>query len=408
MRNIQLLSVCLAIIILGLPAVAIADIPQMINYQGRLTDTLGRPLDTIVSIVFTIYDDPTTGTDKWTETHSSVVVAQGLFNVLLGSIVPVDETVFIDPNRYLGIKVGADPELVHRTQLLSSAYAYHALYADTAAYAVTGGGSPHWLVADSILYTDSYWGIARGGAGNTILGDSAYTVVNLGIACRTGESGQPWSYQTVGGGYGNTAAGWWSTIGGGRGNLASGLFDATIGGGQDNTAGGQGATIGGGRYNTANSLNGTIGGGQDNVVGHSSTISGGYNNQALGGNSAIGGGFLNDASNYYAFIGGGRWNDAGGIASAIGGGAANAVYGDHSAILGGYGDTIAATAHHSFLFGVNSKLTLDNTFMVDMPHIRFGDETSGYEFPISDGAEDQVMATDGNGQLSWKRFCGYR
>ena len=39
--------------------------------------------------------------------------------------------------------------------------------------------------------------------------------------------------------------------------------------------------------------------------------------------------------------------------------------------------------------------------MVDMPHIRFGDETNGYEFPTSDGTNGQVMATDGSGQLNW-------
>jgi hypothetical protein len=55
----------------------------------------------------------------------------------------------------------------------------------------------------------------------------------------------------------------------------------------------------------------------------------------------------------------------------------------------------------SYLFGVGSKLTADSTFMVDMPHIRFGDETYGYEFPSSDGEYGQVMVTDGHGQLSW-------
>ena len=39
--------------------------------------------------------------------------------------------------------------------------------------------------------------------------------------------------------------------------------------------------------------------------------------------------------------------------------------------------------------------------MVDMPHIWFGTEAAGYEFPTVDGAADQVMVTDGSGQLSW-------
>jgi hypothetical protein len=95
-----------------------------------------------------------------------------------------------------------------------------------------------------------------------------------------------------------------------------------------------------------------------------------------------------------------------GQASAIGGGKWNMVDGDYSAISGGFGDTIASTADYSYLFGLGSKLTEDSTFMVDMPHIRFGDETDGYEFPVSDGDEGQVMATDGSGVLSWSNPPG--
>lgn len=31
----------------------------------------------------------------------------------------------------------------------------------------------------------------------------------------------------------------------------------------------------------------------------------------------------------------------------------------------------------------------------------FGDEANGYEFPTADGSTNQVMVTDGSGQLSW-------
>ena len=48
---------------------ALAEVPQMINYQGRLTGVSGNPLDTTVSMVFTIYDDSTGGGgSKWSET----------------------------------------------------------------------------------------------------------------------------------------------------------------------------------------------------------------------------------------------------------------------------------------------------------------------------------------------------
>jgi hypothetical protein len=41
-----------------LSTVAAFAIPQQINYQGSLTDTDGTPLDTTVSIAFTIFDAP--------------------------------------------------------------------------------------------------------------------------------------------------------------------------------------------------------------------------------------------------------------------------------------------------------------------------------------------------------------
>ncbi len=39
--------------------------------------------------------------------------------------------------------------------------------------------------------------------------------------------------------------------------------------------------------------------------------------------------------------------------------------------------------------------------MVDMPHIRFGKESGGYEFPTTDGTAGQVLGTNGAGKLSW-------
>ena len=42
---------------------------QLINYQGSLADSLGTGLDTIVRMVFTIYDDPSVGSVIWTETN---------------------------------------------------------------------------------------------------------------------------------------------------------------------------------------------------------------------------------------------------------------------------------------------------------------------------------------------------
>ena len=95
-----------------------------------------------------------------------------------------------------------------------------------------------------------------------------------------------------------------------------------------------------------------------------------------------------------------------GASSVVAGGGSNTARGIGSAILGGAGNTIDSTGHYSYLFGIMSTLTADSTFMVDMPHIRFGDEANGYEFPMSDGSSGQVMTTDGSGQLSWSSGDG--
>jgi hypothetical protein len=105
-------------------AAVIAGVPQLITYQGRLTTTAGTPLTTTVSLTFTIYDDSLAGNVKWTETQPSVVVTDGLFAVTLGSIETLVDTVFSAPDRFLGIAVGADPEIAPRTRIVSIAYAY--------------------------------------------------------------------------------------------------------------------------------------------------------------------------------------------------------------------------------------------------------------------------------------------
>jgi len=106
-----------------LPLVVFADVPQRINYQGYLTDSGGNPVNGSVDIVFSIYDVAAGGTAIWTETQT-VVVNKGLFNVQLGSVTPLPS--FSGSPRYLGIKVGTDPEMTPRQMLASAPYALNA------------------------------------------------------------------------------------------------------------------------------------------------------------------------------------------------------------------------------------------------------------------------------------------
>ncbi|MFZ1682520.1 MAG: tail fiber domain-containing protein [Candidatus Zixiibacteriota bacterium] len=110
-------------VLTALAGTSLAAIPTIINYQGRLTDAGGTPVpDGSYSVVFTIYDSPSGGTSKWTETQS-VTTSGGLFSVLLGTFTPIVDSVFKHSFRCLGIKVGTDPELSPRTRLVSVPYA---------------------------------------------------------------------------------------------------------------------------------------------------------------------------------------------------------------------------------------------------------------------------------------------
>ena len=103
-----------------------AQIPQLINYQGMLTDpATGSGLTGTYSITFSIYDAATGGTALWTETQS-VTANNGLFNVLLGSVNVIPLDLFDGSDRYLGVKVGADPEMTPRQKLVSVGYSFKA------------------------------------------------------------------------------------------------------------------------------------------------------------------------------------------------------------------------------------------------------------------------------------------
>ena len=65
-------------------------IPHVINYQGMLTDDLGTPITDNLDLTFRIFDAATNGNQEWTETQSHVPIVDGLFNVVLGSVNPVD------------------------------------------------------------------------------------------------------------------------------------------------------------------------------------------------------------------------------------------------------------------------------------------------------------------------------
>jgi uncharacterized protein YjbI with pentapeptide repeats len=169
----------------------------------------------------------------------------------------------------------------------------------------TGASDNTWVRRaspnDSILWTVRNLGIARGGAGDTLIGNRRNTHVNLGTASATGAAGQNKPYCTVGGGYNNAASGDSSVVAGGSSNTASGL-NATVAGGYGNPASGDYSTVGGGYYNQAADEGATVAGGENNgASGFSATVGGGEQNAATGDHATVPGGYANTAAGDASF-----------------------------------------------------------------------------------------------------------
>ncbi len=109
---------------------------QQMDFQGRLTDANGDPRNGTYTMVFAIYDAASSGTKIWQETWDSgttsqVTVTNGVFNVRLGTYIPLDfqgedgdssKPVFDGSDRFLEITItdGAVETLDPRVQLTSS------------------------------------------------------------------------------------------------------------------------------------------------------------------------------------------------------------------------------------------------------------------------------------------------
>jgi hypothetical protein len=145
-------------------------IPHMINYQGMLTDDLGDPITDTLDLGFRIYNAQSNGDLKWSETQTDVPIIDGLFNVILGSVNPIDTLSFAE-DYWLEIKVGAQT-MPHRLKFTSVGYAYRALVADSALVAgSSAGGSGGWVDDGSVVRlqtsTDNV-GIGTGSPGDKV------------------------------------------------------------------------------------------------------------------------------------------------------------------------------------------------------------------------------------------------
>lgn len=134
-------TIILAGLIFIFAAKLFAQVPQLINYQGRL-DSAGVPINGTKDLTFSIYGDTAALTAaSWTETQTNVQVVNGVFNVLLGSTTTLPSSLFTSAGeRYIGVKVGSAAELKPRFKITSVAYAMRAASADVAPVSGTASG----------------------------------------------------------------------------------------------------------------------------------------------------------------------------------------------------------------------------------------------------------------------------
>jgi hypothetical protein len=125
MKSARFFPLGVLILIFAFSTLLYADVPQMINYQGKITSPEGALIDSSLSMVFSIYDDEPDVSPAWAETLV-VDVQKGIFSVVLGGVHPIPYNLFDGTVKYLGVKAGDDPEMTPRKEIVSVAYAYRA------------------------------------------------------------------------------------------------------------------------------------------------------------------------------------------------------------------------------------------------------------------------------------------
>ena len=364
----------------------LAQVPQMINYQGRIA-IAGTNFDGTGQFQFALVNNGASVT-YWSNGVGSVAVtvSKGLYAVLLGdttlaNMAALPTTVFTNSDVRLRVWFN---DGVHGAQLLTPdqrlAAAGYALVAQSAnvanSFPVTSDLTAARLnIGCSNTLSGSYATIGGGqlntasGAKATVAGGYQNSASGVGAfiggggydGSTTGSNVASGAASVIGGGIFNMVTSNFATIGGGWKNKANADY-TVIGGGYTNIASGPYAVVGGGAYNTASGYNAAILGGWGNdATEFRAVICGGYDNTASGSNTFIGCGYSNGASTNNATVGGGYGNHADGLSSVIAGGSVNTASGDYAAVLGG--NLNVASGQFSFAGGRQAKATNDGAFV---------------------------------------------
>src|SRR5690348_13130729 len=99
----SLLCVLLGLTLVAAPRKAEAAITTLISYQGFLKDNAGNPINNTETLTFSLFSAATGGSALWTEAHTGVVVAGGIFSVQLGSVTAFPQDLFFNSSLWLEV-----------------------------------------------------------------------------------------------------------------------------------------------------------------------------------------------------------------------------------------------------------------------------------------------------------------
>ena len=109
-----------------------AQIPRTFSYQGIIHAGGGQPIpNDDHAITISLYDIAEGGTALYSETHNTRTI-NGIFNIIIGTVMPMPSSLAFDKTYYLGVRVDGSNELTPRTALASVPYAIRASFADVA------------------------------------------------------------------------------------------------------------------------------------------------------------------------------------------------------------------------------------------------------------------------------------
>lgn len=115
-----------------LTTMSVMSIADVITVQGQLVDEQATPWTGLIPIEFTIYDAPSGGSALWAESLE-VDVLNGVFTITLGTILPLEASLFESPDQWLGLNMGGVGEQSERFRLSASTVAIRATVTESVA-----------------------------------------------------------------------------------------------------------------------------------------------------------------------------------------------------------------------------------------------------------------------------------